>query len=219
MIDACLSPTTGGETPQHFVYSSVLHTQLRKLMNHDSKRYVEEYLIESKLPWTILSPTKFMEQFPVPLLFQQHQKGEQPVYQALSNPDLPQSSIGLQDLGEAFAKVVEEREKHFYAQYPLCSTLPIAMTKVVSIFEQQLGTKIKVENLPREQADEKLLTAIYGDAKRAPLGSREQASRMLMHYEDRGLQGSPNVLRWLLGREPVQYEKWLKTQVGKVQGK
>lgn len=42
------------------MYSSVLNPQLRKLMNHDCKRHVEEYLIESGLNFTVLQPSHFM---------------------------------------------------------------------------------------------------------------------------------------------------------------
>ena len=55
MIDAAKSHGVS-----HFIYASVLHPCLRKLMNHDCKRYVEEYLIESGLPYTILQPSHFI---------------------------------------------------------------------------------------------------------------------------------------------------------------
>ena len=54
MIDAAVAESQKpGSKFQHFVYSSVLQTQLRKLLNHDCKRYVEEYLMESGLNFTI----------------------------------------------------------------------------------------------------------------------------------------------------------------------
>ena len=91
----------------------------------------------------------------------------------------------------------------------------MSAVETVKLCEKQLDTTIKIDKLPNEQATEKLLTAIVGDAKTAPLATREQAQRMLLHYEDRGLQGNPNVLRWLLGREPMQWEDWLNIQVQK----
>jgi len=60
MIDAAVSAQV-----QHCVYSSVLHPGLRKLISHDCKRYVEEYLIESSLPYAILQPSTFMDQLPI----------------------------------------------------------------------------------------------------------------------------------------------------------
>jgi hypothetical protein len=56
MIDAAYQESQQGAL-KHFVYSSVLHPQIRKLLNHDCKRYVEEYLIESGLNYTIVQPS------------------------------------------------------------------------------------------------------------------------------------------------------------------
>jgi len=43
VIDACVAASKeSGSKFRHFVFSSVLCTQLRKLLNHDCKRYVEE---------------------------------------------------------------------------------------------------------------------------------------------------------------------------------
>lgn len=49
---------------KHFVYSSVLHPQLKSMINHDGKRQAEGYLIESGLDWTILHPSRFLNDFP-----------------------------------------------------------------------------------------------------------------------------------------------------------
>lgn len=65
MIDAACKEARNGGAFKHFVYSSVLHPQLRKLMNHDCKRYVEEYLIESGLEYTIVQPSHILDMFPV----------------------------------------------------------------------------------------------------------------------------------------------------------
>lgn len=64
MIDAAVVESRRqGSNFQHFVYSSVLQTQLRKLMNHNAKRYVEEYLMEPGLNFTILQPSHFVDGF------------------------------------------------------------------------------------------------------------------------------------------------------------
>jgi len=45
----------------HFVYHSVLHPQVQDLTHHWNKVFVEEALIESGLPYTILQPTSYMQ--------------------------------------------------------------------------------------------------------------------------------------------------------------
>ena len=51
------SGANGSGTFKHFVYSSVLYPILRKLSNHDNKRYVEEALVESDLVYVSLFPS------------------------------------------------------------------------------------------------------------------------------------------------------------------
>jgi hypothetical protein len=52
--------------------------------------------------------------------------------------------VSLHDLAEAVAKVLNEREAHFYAQYPLCSTLPISDTEIMGVVEKHIGKKIEI---------------------------------------------------------------------------
>ncbi|KAL9060629.1 MAG: hypothetical protein Q9162_000580 [Coniocarpon cinnabarinum] len=219
MVDACMSASSSAGTQCHFIYSSVLHTQLRKLINHDCKRYVEEYLVESGLQWTILRPTRFMDTFPVPALVAQQDLGEQLVLKTPYNPDTAHSFIALADLGDACVKVVKEREAHFLASYPLCSTMPETYRDMTDVCSKHLGAKIELAKLPREQADLTFMRTLFGDVDRVPLETREAASRMLLYYEDRGLKGSPNVLRWLLGREPTTFEQWVSNAIHKSRGK
>ena len=213
MIDACARlPNL-----KHFVYSSVLYTQLRKMHHHDVKRYVEEHLIESKLPWSILNPTRFFHPLPVGLFLEQHRKAEPVVFDAPWNPDTPMSHIALDDLADAFVKVIEEREKHFYAQYLLCSDFPISYSSIMADIGNQLGISIGVRKLSMEDAEERMMANLFGDARRAPMESREQFARMRLHYETRGLQGNPNVLEWLIGRKPTSNAQWLRTEIQSAQ--
>ena len=50
MVDAAVQETQDGAF-KHFVYSGVIQSQLRKLLNHDCKRYVAEYLTWNQ-DWT-----------------------------------------------------------------------------------------------------------------------------------------------------------------------
>jgi NAD(P)H dehydrogenase (quinone) len=45
----------------HFVYHSVLHPQTEKMPHHWHKLRVEEVLLESGLPFTILQPAAYMQ--------------------------------------------------------------------------------------------------------------------------------------------------------------
>lgn len=208
MVDAAVEEAKNG-TFKHFVYSSVLNTQLRKMMNHDCKRYVEEHLMESDLDYTILQPTHFMDMFPAGLLLSQ----SEPVYRANWNTSIRFSFIALQDLAEAAAKVVGEREKHYMAQYPLCSTHALSYDEVINIVGQEMGKNITVETRTVVEAADALLTLLFGSAEKAHPRARDAAHRMILFYNYHGLKGNPNVLEWLIGRKATTHQSWTRVQI------
>ncbi|KAJ4391583.1 hypothetical protein N0V93_005202 [Gnomoniopsis smithogilvyi] len=208
MIDAAVS---AGASFKHFVYSSVLDSQLRKLMNHDCKRYVEEHLFESGLNYTVLQPTHFMDMFPIAQLMVQ----DEPVYTANWSPEVTFSFLALRDLGEATAKVIEERERHYLAQYPLCSTGAYSYNEVIRIVSEVIGKKITIKTRGIEEGSKALMTMLYADIDKVPAQTRDAAHRLLLYYNHYGLKGNPNVLEWLLGRKTTTHEEWARGQVQK----
>jgi uncharacterized protein YbjT (DUF2867 family) len=146
MIDAALSAHANGTgSLKHFILSSVLNTQLRKMMNHDCKRYIEEYVIESGLPYTILQPTTFMDNLPWQMLLQE----QNPKLNWAWSKDVKFSWIALRDLAAVMKKVLEERDAHFFAQYPLVSTHePISCGEVMSIVSKKIGKDVQVSVSP-----------------------------------------------------------------------
>ncbi|KAK0335088.1 hypothetical protein LTR91_023376 [Friedmanniomyces endolithicus] len=100
-VDAAVAESQRqGSVFKHFVFSSLVFTQSRMLMQHDIKSYVEERLYLSPLNWTLLKPCNFMDAYPVPLLANQHQ----PVVEKPWDPDIGNNMIALHDLAEASAK-------------------------------------------------------------------------------------------------------------------
>jgi hypothetical protein len=43
--------------------------------------------------------------------------------------------------------------------------------------------------------------------------TRDEAARLCLFYNHRGLVGNPSVLRWLLGRSPTSLEEWVDAQL------
>ena len=119
-------------------------------MNHDCKRYIEEYLIESGLSYTILQPTHFMDLFPIPQFVRE--KGDEVVYSANWNPEIEFSFVALRDLGEAAEKVLVEREKHFAATYPVVGTEGMSYNRACKIAGELVGKKIVVKQKGFEEA-------------------------------------------------------------------
>ncbi|KAI5274928.1 NAD(P)-binding protein [Aureobasidium subglaciale] len=215
IIDACISQAFSGGPFAHLVYSSVLHPILQKLLNHDVKRYVEEYLIESSLNYTILQPTHMMEMLPLEKLM----KEEEPVYTANWNPATKFSFVTTKDVGEVGAKMLIEREKHYAASYQLVGTpSPISYIEAAEIVGKVIGKKVKVEQRSLEDAVDVAIKGING-GKEPPKAMKEIGARMFLYYNERGLVGNSNVLGWLLGRKPTDYETWVKMKVEEIKSK
>ncbi|KAL4936284.1 hypothetical protein BDV06DRAFT_216800 [Aspergillus oleicola] len=222
LVDAAVAESRReGNVFKHFVFSSVLCTQHRNLLQHDLKSYVEERIFLSPLDcWTILKPTNFMNAYPVAALAEQ----EHPVLEKWWKPEHKNSVIALEDLAEASAKVLNERERHYLAEYPLSSTMPISEAEILGIIEKRIGKKIELKTPSFETGVTKLTKALYGgeESGTGELGLgpasegdlrgdlvRDTLSHLILFYNHRGLKGSPNVLRWVLGREPTSVEQWV----------
>lgn len=209
-IDAAVKESKKPESKfRHLVFSSVLQTQLRKLLHHDAKRYVEEYLMESGLQFTILQPSHFLNNFPMAMLAKQdHPK--YPTYYDIAHHGT--SFTILEDYAEAAAKVLEEREKHYYAQYPLVSTFPIPYSEIVDMASEIIGKKIDVEIVPLDKFAANAVRGMTGDDP-GESPAMDAAERMFLYYQRRGLVCSPSVMEWLLGRKPTDARTWLQRQV------
>ncbi|EFY97924.1 NmrA-like family protein [Metarhizium robertsii] len=212
MIDAAASEAQNGQL-KHFIYSSVLHSQLRKLMNHDCKRYVEEYLMESGLSYTILQPTHMLDPFPVEDLMRQ----EQPVWHADYDPKVTFSFTVLRDLADAFAVVALEREKHYLAEYPISSTGAVSHVAVVEALSKEIGKDIAIKQKGYYEA----VGGLHGLLVRAngrldQRVSRDITDRLILYYNTYGLKGNTNVLQWLIGRKPTSIEEFFHDKVSSI---
>ena len=190
------------------LFSSVIHPSLRALVNHDSKRYVEEYLIDSGLPYTIIQPTHLMETFPIQSVLGQ----DKPVRPTAWDPATKFSFVSTIDVGEAAAKILEHRDEHLYATYQLVGTpTPLSYDEAMKIVSEESGKEVRNEKKPIEQAAD-MIVATVGKDKPSEVQSmmRQGFSRMFLHYNEHGLIGNPNILRMLLGRDPLDYRAWVK---------
>ncbi|KAK5936626.1 hypothetical protein PMZ80_011091 [Knufia obscura] len=214
MIDAAvLEAAKPSSSFAHFVFSSVLNTQLRKMYNHDDKRYIEEYLIESGLNFTILQPADFLDMTFVHLIQQSRDPSVQLSWKSPLGPESKSSLVTLKDLGEAGAKVIGERERHYQSIYPLVSIGPIFYREAVRRLADTIGRNIEIEDLSLEERANFLCTLIFGSVEATPVRSRDKAERLVLFYQRRGLQGNKNVLEWLLGRESTDIETWASNQL------
>ena len=189
---------------KHFIFSSVLHPLRSKLLNHDVKRQVEEYLIESPLNWTILQPTHFMQNTNPA---QAVKTGE--LYVAY-NPDNEMGFIDLRDLGQVTKSIIDSPEKHYRARYELCGE-NVSYTQYAKMISDVSGKQVR---------------AVKSDglalAKKVSNGDRDfedRIARMFYYYDRWGLVGNSNILGWLLGKAPRTLEEFIKDSLRDGYGK
>jgi NAD(P)H dehydrogenase (quinone) len=181
---------------EHFVYHSVLHPQTEKMHHHWQKLRVEEMIFESGLPFTILQPSPYMQN----LLAGWENIVEEGVSCVPYSVHSKFSFIDLEDLAEA-AKVVLTEPNHKNAIYELAGTLPLSHVEVAEVFGRLLERDVRAEQ--EEIRDWRV------KAKGMSEYALGNLTRMFKYYDQWGLVGNPNVLRWLLKRDPTSLESFI----------
>lgn len=184
---------------EHFVYHSVLHPQTEKMTHHWQKLRVEEMILESGLPFTILQPAPYMQN----LLAAWKSIAEESVLRVPYSFDSKFSFTDLEDVAEV-AKIVLTGSGHLNATYELAGTSPMSHVNVAEIFSHVLKRNIRAER--EEIRAWRLCTEQSGMSEYAV----ENLIQMFRYYDQWGLAGNPNVLKWLLKREPTSLEGFVK---------
>jgi uncharacterized protein YbjT (DUF2867 family) len=181
---------------EHFLYHSVLHPQAEKMNHHWQKLRVEEMLFESGLPFTILQPAPYMQN----LLAAWKVILEEGVLRVPYSVDSRFSFVDLEDIA-IVAKIILTNPGHVGATYELAGTMPLSYTEVAEIFRRILKRDVRAEK--EEIGDWRLRSKGLSEY------ATENLTRMFEYYDRWGLAGNPNVLKWILGREPKTLESFI----------
>ena len=189
--DAVIAAAEAAEVPR-LVYHSVLHPHVEVMPHHWAKMRVEEMLYSSELDWTILQPTAYLQN----ILSEFDRMTSDGVYRVPYPVESVLRLTDLSDIAEVAAKVLTE-DGHTNATYELAGSPPQSAIDVAQAFAAALGREVRAE-----------AESVKAWQARARIdGMDEQAvttlTKMFVSYAGDGLKGNPNVLRWLLGREPV----------------
>ena len=192
---------------EHFVYHSVLHPQTEKMNHHWQKLRVEEILFESGLPFTVLQPAPYMQN----LLAGWKNILEEGVLRVPYSVNSKISFVHLEDVTEA-AQIVLTEPDHLNAIYELAGTPPLSHVEVAEIVGRVLNHDIRAEREEIKDWRQRTLTASVMNTRSAPREeyATENLIRMFEYYDHWGLVGNPNVLRWLLKREPTSLESFVE---------
>lgn len=181
---------------EHFVYHSVLHPQTEKMNHHWQKLRVEELIFESGLPFTILQPAPYMQN----LLAGWTSITEHGILRLPYSVRSKFSFVDLEDVAEA-ARVVLTEPGHVDAVYELAGTSPLSHVEVAEVFERAMNRPVRAEKQSTKDWKQ--------HARDLDEYALENLVKMFEYYDKWGLAGNPNVVRWLLKREPTSIESFI----------
>ncbi len=184
---------------EHFVFHSVLNPQTEAMPHHWKKLRVEELLVESSLPYTILQPAAYMQN----ILAHWERIQSEGIYPVPYPADTRLSLVDLMDVAQAAAIVLTE-PGHQYATYELVSIEGLSQTEVAAILSQELGRPVQATTVPLETWRSQAKEAGLGDYQIATLTS------MFTYYQRFDLLGNPHALSWLLNRSPTSFSTFVE---------
>lgn len=194
-----------GARVSHFVYHSVLHPQIESMPHHWLKLRVEEYLIESGVPYTILQPAVYMQNITSSL----PEIVEKGVYLVPYPVKTILSLVDLKDLAEAAAIVLTSQE-HQAAIYELVGTQAQTQQDIAQVLGEVLGRRVQAQQMP--------LAYWERQAKNSGLDSYQINTlvKTFQNYERFGFAGNPCVLGSLLGRQPTSLKSCLEREIAEL---
>jgi len=177
-------------------------------MNHKVKLPVEEYLIESRLNYTILQPTHFMQNVPVSMIL----SSPSPQVSVPYSPHTFQGFVSLKDLGEVAASVLLDPEPHNRARYEMVGDNG-SYDDVAKALSRYLDREIPCVQISLDQAVKMFQARGVGMDE----WGEDATHRLFIYYDRWGLTGNTNVLTWLLGRKPADISGYIAEEVKQFQ--
>lgn len=188
---------------KHFVFSSVLHAITTDLVQHEIKRDIEEYLLSSGLEFTILQPSNYMLSHRLKSAF------EEGVFRLSWALDRYQSLVDLGDVTEVAAAVLGDSEHHAGATYELVAPGRYTAHDLAKVISEVVGHEILAGQIDPDVFIKKFLG--LENLSQFPYQVRV-ARAISARYSSHDFIGNPNVLTWLLGREPTTYAQFVQRQ-------
>lgn len=138
---------------EHLVYTSVGSADRQTGIPHfETKWEVEQYLRKTGLPFTILRPVFFMENFASPWMLPAIQQG---TLTFPLPPDRKLQMIALQDIGE-FGAAALLRPKEFVGEVIALAGDELTLPAALEILSRTMGKPIRYAQLPDDQIESAL---------------------------------------------------------------
>ena len=184
------------------VFHSVLHTQVQALQHHWNRLFVEEAILESGVPYSILQVGSYYQNM-LPGWAKMKETG---IHAMAYEVEAPMSLVDLGDVADAAVKVLND-PGCANGIFEICGPV-ITLTEKAEILSDVLGQPIEARKLPADDA--------VAHAAHMGVGEFGQdcMRRMFAHYDIHGLVGSARVLEWIIGRPPVDFETFARKVAG-----
>lgn len=184
----------------HYVFVSAFHPQMRQMDHHWAKLLVEEAVIESGMPFTILQPAMFMQNIRVewPAI------RERGVYARPYSPERKMALVDTEDVGEA-AAIVLTKPGYRGATFELASGESLTHAEMAAIISDEWGKPLRA--VMRDPAEWSGWAREHGWKP----WSIEAYLKMCRHYDAHGYPGgNALVLNTILGRPPGGFRSFLR---------
>ena len=196
---------------KQYIYLSVAHSNMTKLLQHKQKLLAEEHLkyegLKHELNFTILQPLHYTHNV---LVKEMVETGKYVNFKPL---DKKLGYVDGEDVAEVVEKVIREGDKHRYATYELCGDIHLSINEIADMYREISGLPLEVIYTPREKLfkDFDNFVGIGNDSygKAAFMAIRDT-------YNEYGFDASSNVLEWLLGRKSTSMEEYLRRELRKL---
>ena len=193
IIAACQS-----QNVSRFVFHSVLHTQIEALPHHWERHFVEQSILNSNIPFTILQVGSYMQN----LLPAWDKMVETGVHRMAYDVDAPMSLVDLDDVSEVATKILADNS-YSNGIFEIAGPV-ISLRQKAAILSEVLGKNVVAE----KEGLEDFLS--QGKSLGFSKFTLAMMSKMFPYYDDHGLVGSDKALGWILGRLPTNFETFAK---------
>ena len=193
MITACQI-----QKVSRLVFHSVLHTQIEALPHHWERHFVEQSILNAKIPFTILQVGSYMQNM-LPAWGQMVKTG---IHRMAYDVDAPMSLVDLDDVSEAAVKVLTD-DSYTNGIFEIAGPI-ISLKQKALILSEVLKIEVSAEKEALEDFLKHAQSLGFSDF------TLSMMSKMFPYYDENGLVGCDKTLGWILGRSPTSFETFAR---------
>lgn len=129
----------------HFIYSSVIGADLHSGIPHwESKFKIETHIKKIRLPYTIIRPSSFYENFLLPEVKKRIDKG---IFPSPLDKATVQQLISTDDIGRITAVILSNSQEYINREFA-AATEQMNMLEIANLFSDTMNKPIKYQKLP-----------------------------------------------------------------------